>query len=828
MKALTDRKLLNIIKTLPFVLIVIFISLLLVVVVNDNQTRANQLEKNLIENSLAQQKEIIAQRVKSAYNQIRYERRQTVSILKSQVKHQVDIAHQVASSIYNANLGKPEHEVKRMIADAIRNIRYNDGQGYFFIYSMDGQNVMHATQPEHEGAMVLEMTDSKGVPFLKEYIVTLRKSEDGAAYHRWWYSKPQSADEHEKIGYGRYFEPFDWMIGSGGYVENVEHQIQQNILRWISNYHFGKNGYLFVLDEQGQVLAHKDPIYIGTHFKELIISATKAFDQKNTNADYINYQSPYHPDGLRNLEKISYIKFDHEWRWLIGSGVYPEEIQHSIAPQISQIRAQHKEELFKVLIICISLALILAFLSILLSNYLGRRFNRFQQRIKADFSKLEKRKEQLRYLAQHDPLTQLPNRLLLEERITKGISESSQNQTLLAILFVDLDKFKRINDQYGHEIGDDLLIQISKRFSRLVASKGTVARFGGDEFVFCLPKLDDQAEAKKIVTKIQSCLLRPFQVRGNNIELSSSIGVSLYPNDGKSPRELMQKADIVLSRSKKQGKGKFTFFDRKISDELAHKFLLEDEFKFALKDGELDVHYQPQIDCVTGKIRGIEALCRWNSPTLGIIPPVVFIDIAEKNNSILELGQFVFDRACKDTRALNKALNHPISVSINISPKQLLHPHFVDMVEQSTAKHGVSNDLITLELTENVFIEDLHAIQPTLEKLRNLGFGLSLDDFGTGFSSLSYLNVMPITEIKIDRSFITDMLNNQSNLNIVKTIIAIAHSNDLQIVAEGVELMEQQALLQQLGCFTIQGYFYSKPVPLTEIGQFCDIMVYDE
>ncbi len=398
---------------------------------------------------------------------------------------------------------------------------------------------------------------------------------------------------------------------------------------------------------------------------------------------------------------------------------------------------------------------------------------------------------------------------------------------LLAVLFVDLDKFKRINDKYGHDVGDDLLIQISKRFSRLVTNKGTVARFGGDEFVFCLPKLNDEQQARMMASKIQSCLLRPFLVHGISIEMSSSIGVSLYPNDTLNPSGLMSKANIVLSRSKKQGKGRITFFDKKISEELKNNFLLEDEFKYALQRGELDVYYQPQIDSATGTMKGIEALCRWVSPTLGFVSPTVFIDIAEKNNSILDLGAFVLDKACKDASALNQRLPQPISVSINISPKQLLHTKFSEVVITTAKRHNMPANLIILELTENVFIEDLKAIQPTLEKLRKIGFGISLDDFGTGFSSLNYLNTMPITEIKIDRSFITRMQNSQSNLNIVKTIVAIAHSNELNIVAEGVEKIEQQDLLHEIGCYTIQGYLYSKPVPITKIAHHSRTAVCD-
>ena len=817
MNALTDRKLLYTIKTVPFAIIVIFVSLLFAIVVTDSNKRAIQLEKNLVSSNLVRQKESIAQRVESIYSQVRYDRGQTVATLKSQVKHQVDIAYQVAMAIYKQNSGQPEQDVKRMIADALRNIRYNDGRGYFFIYQSDGLSVMHTTQPHQEGKQAIDMRDSRGVPFLKHFLASIAKSDTNDAFYRWWFSKPQHEGEHEKIGYGRQFEPFDWIIGSGEYVDDVESQVKKDILHWISNHRFGDNGYLFVLNMQGEVLAHRDDMFVGSTLTKLATVTRKKFEMSNTNSGYIEYQSTYQPNRLSNFEKVSYMKLDYEWGWLIGSGVYMEDIQKNIAVQLSQMREQHEVEQVKVMMLCLTLALLLTFFSILLSNYLGRRFNQFQGRIEKDFEELEKGKELLRHQAQHDALTHLPNRVLLEEDVQLGIATSRLKDKMLAILFVDLDNFKRVNDKYGHQVGDELLVQAAKRFTHLVADEGTVARFGGDEFVFCLPFIRDQAHANTFAKKIQSTLIHPFLIQGISLELNSSIGVSLFPNDGDQPRDLMSKADIVLTRSKKQGKGYITFFDPKISQELHSKFLLEDEFKSALKRKEFEVYYQPQVNSQTGDILGVEALCRWFSPTLGFVSPLVFIDIAEKNNAIIELGAFVLDKACRDAKKLNEHADRPISVSINVSPKQLLHHGFIDLVVSTCERYQLSNHLIVLELTENVFIEDLKAVQPTLLDLQNRGFGISLDDFGTGFSSLSYLNTLPITEIKIDRSFIINMLADQSNLNIVKTIIAIAHSNDLNIIAEGVEDVAQQRMLQTLGCMTIQGYLYSKPVAFSDI-----------
>ncbi|EGU43275.1 signal transduction protein, partial [Vibrio ichthyoenteri ATCC 700023] len=668
MNALTDKKLLYTIKTVPFALIVLFITLLLGLVVNDNKKRSSQLEQNLITNNLLKQKETIAQRVESTYDQIRYERQQIISALKANVKSHVDIAHQIAFAIYNENKGKPEQEVKNLIAEAIRNIRYNDGQGYFFIFQTDGLFVMHATMPEEEGKQGIAFQDSHGVPYIENFLNKLAIPNRTDGYYRWWFKKPHQNQEYEKIGYGRLFEPYGWVIGSGEYIEDTEQKVKQALLDSISNYRFDGNGYLFVLSKQGEVLAHKNDTLIGANLTSIAEQAHTLMQSTHSNQGYIEYKAPYHPSGEANMDKVSYIKFDHQWNWLIGTGVYIKDIHQNIAEQLAQMREQNENEQIKVLILCLSLALALILLSMLLSNYLGRRFNQFQRRIEKDFALVEKGKEQLRHQAQHDVLTHLPNRILLEARTQKGIAFSRLQGKMLAVMFVDLDNFKRVNDKYGHEVGDELLVQAGKRFSKLVKKNGIVARFGGDEFVFSIPAIDNQAQALAFAHSIQSSLSYPFLIHGITLDLSSSIGVSLFPNDGDQPRDLLSKADIVLTRSKKQGKGFVTFFDERIRQELRNHFLLEDEFQSAIKRGELEVHYQPQVDSRSGEIIGAEALCRWFSPTLGLVSPLVFIDIAEKNDAILDVGAFVLDRACRDAKRLNRESKRPITISVNVSP----------------------------------------------------------------------------------------------------------------------------------------------------------------
>jgi diguanylate cyclase (GGDEF)-like protein len=516
-------------------------------------------------------------------------------------------------------------------------------------------------------------------------------------------------------------------------------------------------------------------------------------------------------------EKISFIRSFPEWGWIIGTGFYKAETENYLAKREHNIAQQNQSQLVNLLGLSLVTTLFFVALSLLLTQYLTRRFSLYENKITHDFEELNTVKMQLQHQALHDSLTQLPNRILLNEQISAGIELSKASNKNLAVMFVDLDDFKKINDLHGHSIGDKLLEVLGKEFSQIVKGHDSVARFGGDEFIFCFPLITDLKDAQEKVTSIQQIFNKEFIIKGKSIFSSCSIGVAMYPDDSDITEDLISKADIVLYKSKSIEKGCSLFFNDVINKQVKRDFLIEAELRIALSENELSVFYQPQICVETGKIQGVEALVRWSNKILGNVSPTEFIKLAEDIGIISDIGHFVINKALKDIKQFNDTHTYDLQLSINISPKELMDTNFVDRTLNSINEIAFNPHLVTLEVTENVLISDLNKVTPILKQLRDHGIKFSLDDFGTGYSSLSYLGNLPMNEIKIDRSFIEKLLVNKQSESLVKTIIAIGQFYNLSVVAEGVETKEQYERLALFNCDLIQGYYFDKPLALSNL-----------
>jgi len=425
--------------------------------------------------------------------------------------------------------------------------------------------------------------------------------------------------------------------------------------------------------------------------------------------------------------------------------------------------------------------------------------------------------KELNHLAYFDPLTNLPNRFLAMDRLLQLINEAHRHEKQVAVVFIDLDDFKKINDTLGHDTGDLLLAEAADRLQKTVRSGDTVGRLGGDEFIVLLGELADITDAQPIVEKLLNHLRKAFRIEGRELILSASVGIAVYPDDGLNPLELLRNADSAMYHSKALGRNTYSYFTEAMNKAVSRRVLLEEQMHGALGRGEFRLEYQPQVDVITKKIVGVEALLRWHNPVLDNVSPEEFIPIAEHTGLIVSIGQFVLKEALKMTASWHLEGKHPFTMAVNLSPRQFRDPHLVEFIQESLEQTNVSAESLELEITEGVLMSGYSYIDKALSALSDLGIGIAMDDFGTGYSSLSYLRSYPFDVLKIDRSFVNDITENAADRELINAAIAMAHSLGLKVVAEGVETEGQLALLAEKGCEYAQGYLFSKPVSATEI-----------
>ena len=434
-----------------------------------------------------------------------------------------------------------------------------------------------------------------------------------------------------------------------------------------------------------------------------------------------------------------------------------------------------------------------------------------------DISERMQAQERLQFMAQHDVLTELPNRALFLDRLKQALARARMHRRLVAVLFLDLDRFKNINDTLGHQIGDHLLQEIARRFGNAVRDGDTVARLSGDEFGFLLEDSTSEKDISYIAEKILDSLKPVFVVDGHDLFVSASIGISLYPNDGEESVTLLRNADVAMYRAKDMGKNNCQFYSADMSLMAFERLSLESSLRRAVDREEFLLYYQPQVDVQTGKILGVEALLRWQHPDLGLVLPNDFIALLEENGLIIPVGEWVLRKACAQVRDWQKAGWEQLSLAVNLSARQFNASGLVEMVERTTSELGFERERLELEITESVIMRNAQATLDALEALSRMGIQLAVDDFGTGYSSLSYLRRFPIDTLKIDSSFIRDIPQDPDDSAITTAIIVMAQSLKLKVIAEGVETQEQLDYLRASGCHAIQGYFFSKPLPAEEL-----------
>ena len=437
-----------------------------------------------------------------------------------------------------------------------------------------------------------------------------------------------------------------------------------------------------------------------------------------------------------------------------------------------------------------------------------------------DVSAARAKSLELSHLAQHDFLTDLPNRVLLNDRITQAISFAARYSKQLAVMFVDLDGFKRINDSLGHTVGDKLLQSVASRLVACVRRSDTVSRLGGDEFVVLLYQVEHAEDAAFISKKILSSLAEPFSIEQKHLDISASIGVSTYPGDGQDAETLLHKADTAMYAAKKLGRNNCQFFRADMQARFLERQSLEGSLRHALSRKEFTLHYQPKIDLKTGEIAGVEALLRWKHPTRGLISPLQFVPIAEETGLIVPIGQWVLLQACRQTRAWMDAGLPPVRMAVNVSAAEFMAKDFLSGVRAALISTGVDPHNLELELTETVLMRDAESAVRILHALKAIGVQLAVDDFGIGYSSFSYLQRFPLDALKIDRTFINEISAAGEGATILSAMIDIGLSLKHRVIAEGVETVEQLKFLKKKGCSEGQGYLFCHPIIAEKFAEF--------
>jgi diguanylate cyclase (GGDEF)-like protein/PAS domain S-box-containing protein len=424
--------------------------------------------------------------------------------------------------------------------------------------------------------------------------------------------------------------------------------------------------------------------------------------------------------------------------------------------------------------------------------------------------------DQLAYQAHHDALTGLPNRLMFDQELERRLQEARRHNWLLAVLFIDLDRFKQINDTLGHPTGDVVLEQVARRLEGCLRKSDTLARLGGDEFSLILPELSDSPGALRVAQKLLDGLQEPFRVGPHEMFLTASVGISLYPRDGTDAATLERNADTAMYRAKNRGRNNVEFFTPELGLAALERMEIEQALRRALECGELQLYYQPQVKA-DGRLTGLEALLVWNHPKLGPTSPGQFIPVAEESGMIVPIGLWALGEACRQNVAWQKAGGARVKVAVNVSATQFSRTDFVESVAQALAKSGLDPALLELELTESVVMRDPEESARQMDRLRALGVSIAIDDFGTGYSSLSYLRRLPIDSLKIDRSFLKEIDRDANTIPLVRAIVALAHGLGLTVVAEGVETRHQLEGLREVGCDRFQGFLLGEPAPPEEI-----------
>jgi diguanylate cyclase (GGDEF)-like protein len=641
--------------------------------------------------------------------------------------------------------------------------------------------------PEMDGHQVMEQVKAK-FPALDVIVVSGDATFSNAAKAlrlgaKDFISKPYKADD---------------LIKSIRHIQetrNLKNKIthmQQKVLTSEQRYRFFINNspdLIYMLDKKGRFTFINDRIidFLGYEPEELIGKnfSNIVYDEDLTQVNYIHSQNDQFPDIKQTMEFQLTPKPPEKTLRCFESDTIA--INKTISGLISgdQTIEQNVEQIF--------------------AGIYG---------VARDITQKKKYEQQISFQLNYDALTALPNRLLFKDRINYALSQAQRNKSRLAVLYMDMDRFKTINDSLGHPAGDKLLSTMAKRLSGCLRESDTLARIGGDEFLLLMPEIDETSDVEIIIDKMKQVLVKPFHIEGNDIFASFSIGISLFPEDGSNTDTLIKHADMAMYQSKNQQKGSYQFFSNHLVNQFQPNLSIENGIRTAINENQFEIYFQPQFNIHEQKISGVEALIRWNHPEKGMIMPDSFIPIAEETSLICDIGDWVLDKSMQVFQKWNhdSALQH-ITLAINISALQFAQENFCDLILKTIDKYQLKASKIELEITENIVLQDIQQVVSKFKQLGQHGIRFAIDDFGMGYSSLSYLQELPLNNLKIDRSFLASIQSSTDSNSIISAIVSMAQEMNMAIVAEGVENEIQLNYIRDIGCPIVQGYFFARPMP---------------
>lgn len=893
----------------------------------------------------AQQHARLTAEMQSAVNFLEFLRQRTEEVLRRNIVEQVDAAVQMAQAIHTREAGRiPPEQVKQLIVEALRPVRFFNGRGYIFIDTMQGDFVLLPIAPEYEGRAGIDNRDDSGAYIMRGLINAASLPEGGGFFHYRWYHPNTPGRMAQKVAYVRRFVPYDWLIGTGDYLLEWEEQQKSEAMQRLRALRFGATGTVGLIDIQGRSLLSPNDLSIEGMLPEQMPEIQRRALQKlrakaQEGGGFVEYDwpRPGAQSGAPLGRKTALVSTYAPWGWVLVTSIFNDELEAALAAEKqahAQDASQQRLELALVVLGSLALGMLGSLVFSRWSRRLFARYHRQLQRAQenlriaaiafesqegilvtdaqgvilrvnraftritgysaeeavgqtpkllksgrhgpdfytsmhtslatagmwsgeiwnrrkdgvifpewltitavrdeggqvthyvstlTDITQRKEAEAEIRHLAFHDLLTGLPNRRLLIDRLQHALLSSRRTCCHGALMFIDLDNFKLVNDSMGHEQGDVLLQEMGQRLVAAVREGDTVARLGGDEFVVVLEGLDAQAlnaaaEAEAQAKKILNALARPVVLAGQELQCTGSIGVVLFMGLQVGVQDLMQRADLAMYQAKDDGRNTVRFFDPQMQASVMQRIALEKELRTALQDNQLRLFHQPQVD-LQGRMVGTEGLLRWQHPQRGVVGPGEFIALAEDTGLILPLGQWVLQAACEQLAQWRDDPRYQhLTVSINVSGRQLQQEDFVDQVRDVLQRTGAPPERLKLELTESLLLDNPQDAVRKMAALQALGVRFALDDFGTGYSSLAYLRQLPLSQLKIDRSFVHDLGSRDLRATaIVRTVVTMANNLGLDVIAEGVETSVQREELARNGCYAYQGYLFGQPVPVEQL-----------